>query len=88
MINQIIDKKSIARATGLINKANRIVTVCHTGPDGDAIGASLAAVHVFSSIGKDIKAIIPDKALDNSSACRAPKTLSMLRSMPISQLNL
>lgn len=75
MINQIIDKKSIARATGLINKANRIVTVCHTGPDGDAIGASLAAVHVFSSIGKDIKAIIPDKALDNLKCLPGAKDL-------------
>lgn len=65
MITQIIDKKSLARATELINKANRIVTVCHTGPDGDAIGSSLAAFHVLSSIGKDVKAIIPDKALDN-----------------------
>jgi len=75
MINQIIDKKSIARATGLINKANIIVTVCHTGPDGYAIGASLAAVHVFSSIGKDIKAIIPDKALDNLKCLPGAKDL-------------
>ena len=65
MITQIIDKKSLARATELINKANRIVPICHTGPDGDAIGSSLATVHVLSDIGKDIKAIIPDKALDN-----------------------
>lgn len=65
MISRRIDEKAIARAKSLIDRAEHIVTVCHTGPDGDAIGSSLAAMHVFSALGKDIRVVIPDPALAN-----------------------
>lgn len=65
MISRQIDEKAISKAKTLIEEASKIVTVCHTGPDGDAIGSSLAAVHVFSAIGKDIRAVAPDAFLAN-----------------------
>lgn len=65
MISRQIDEKAISKAKALIEGASKIVTVCHTGPDGDAIGSSLAAVHVFSAIGKDIRAVAPDAFLAN-----------------------
>ncbi len=65
MIKRIIDEKSIQRAKILIDNAERIVVVCHTAPDGDAVGSCLAAMHVFSTLGKDVKVVIPDMALAN-----------------------
>lgn len=60
MISQQIDEAAVRKAKSLIDNAERIVAVGHTGPDGDAVGSCLAATHVFSAIGKDIRAIIPD----------------------------
>lgn len=60
MISRIISEESIKKAKALIDRAERIVTVCHSAPDGDAIGSSLAAVHVLGALGKDCRAIAPD----------------------------
>ncbi|MCM1066536.1 MAG: bifunctional oligoribonuclease/PAP phosphatase NrnA [Muribaculaceae bacterium] len=65
MISRQINEEAIAKAKSLIDGAERIVAVCHTGPDGDAIGSCLAATHVFSAIGKDIRTVIPDQCLFN-----------------------
>ena len=65
MISRQIDETAIARAKALIDQADRIVAICHTGPDGDAIGSCLAATHVFSTLGKDIRTVIPDPCLAN-----------------------
>lgn len=63
MISRIIDEKSITEARKLIEAADKIVVLTHQTPDGDAVGSSLAAVHVFSSLGKDIRAVVPDAPL-------------------------
>lgn len=65
MISRIIDEKNISTAKSLIDSASRITVLCHTGPDGDAIGSSLAAMHVLSQLGKDVKVVIPDSCLAN-----------------------
>ncbi|MDE5662132.1 MAG: DHH family phosphoesterase, partial [Muribaculaceae bacterium] len=65
MISRQIDENAIRKAKELIERAERIVAICHTGPDGDAIGSCLAATHVFSAIGKDIRTVIPDPLLSN-----------------------
>ncbi len=75
MITRRINESQIAKARKLIEHAEKIVTVCHTGPDGDAVGSSLAAVHVFSSLGKEIRAILPDPALENLRALPGAKEM-------------
>lgn len=65
MITQIIDEKLIRQAKELVENANRIAVVCHTSPDGDAVGSSLAAVWTLSSLGKDVRAVVPDSYLEN-----------------------
>ena len=65
MISQRIDQHSVERAKTLIAGANSIAIICHTSPDGDAIGSSLAAAHVLSAIGKDVHVVIPDTFLSN-----------------------
>lgn len=44
-----------------IKKANKIVIVTHTNPDGDAIGSVTALGNYMSSIGKDNTIIIPNR---------------------------
>lgn len=65
MISRKIDQKNIDRAKALIDAAERVTIICHTGPDGDAIGSSLAAAHVLTAMGKDAKVVIPDSYQDN-----------------------
>ena len=65
MISPKIDQKNIDRAKDLIDGAERVTIVCHTGPDGDAIGSSLAAAHVLTAIGKDAKVVVPDSFMAN-----------------------
>lgn len=75
MISRKINEAAVAKAKKLIDRAERIVVVCHTSPDGDAIGSSLAAMHVFSSLGKDVKAVIPDQPLQNLRSLPGAKEL-------------
>lgn len=60
MISRKISEDSVKKAKELINEAERIVTLCHSAPDGDAIGSSLAAVSVLGALGKECRAIVPD----------------------------
>lgn len=43
-----------------INKAETIVILTHEGPDGDAVGSSLALGHALESLGKKADIIIPE----------------------------
>ena len=65
MISRQIDEKLIKAAKSLLDGAARVTIVCHTSPDGDAIGSSLAAMHVLTQIGKEAKVVIPDSFLGN-----------------------
>ncbi len=65
MISRIIDENSIRTAARLINSAREVVIITHMTPDGDAIGSSLAAMHVLREIGKDAKVVVPDAPLGN-----------------------
>lgn len=60
MISQKISELSIIKAKELVDSAERIVTVCHTAPDGDAVGSSLAAFHVLGALGKECRVLVPD----------------------------
>lgn len=63
MISQKINENSIRKAKTLIENANAITVICHTSPDGDAVGSSLAAMRVLSAIGKDVHVVVPDAFL-------------------------
>lgn len=55
----------IGRLKALTSLSRTIAVVCHTGPDGDAVGSSLAAGHVLSAMGKEVSVIVPDSFPDN-----------------------
>lgn len=44
----------------LIDNSRNIAIICHQGPDGDAVGASLALSSVLSRIGKSVTVAAPD----------------------------
>lgn len=47
-------------AKDYILKANQIIIVPHAGPDGDAIGSSLALMRYLKKLGKQVKTICPN----------------------------
>lgn len=65
MISRIIDDKKVHKAKSLIESAEHILVLTHMTPDGDAIGSSLAVMHVLSQLGKDVKVLVPDTFLAN-----------------------
>lgn len=65
MISRKIDENQIRKARTLLDESSRVTVICHTSPDGDALGASLAAAHVLSAIGKDVHVVVPDGYLNN-----------------------
>lgn len=64
-LNSIIDPKSADRLSQLIDGAEKIVITCHTSPDGDALGSSLALMHLLTGLGKQAQVVTPDVAPDS-----------------------
>ena len=60
MISRVINEESVRRLHRLLADAERIAIICHVGPDGDAVGSSLALAHVLGTLGKEARCIIPD----------------------------
>lgn len=60
MISRIIKEENVRRLRDLLADASHIAIICHVGPDGDAIGSSLALAHVLGTLGKEARCIIPD----------------------------
>lgn len=54
------DKKDIKRLRSLIDDATCVAITTHTGPDGDALGSSLALQHVLELMGKEVNVIVPN----------------------------
>ena len=44
-----------------LHKARRVLIVCHTNPDGDALGSSYALAGVAEALGCEVKCISPDR---------------------------
>lgn len=76
MISRIIKDENVRRLARMLDEAQRVVTVCHMGPDGDAVGSSLALAHVLDRLGKDVRCIIPDAT--SSLLMRLPEAKEMV----------
>ncbi|RZT93468.1 phosphoesterase RecJ-like protein [Ancylomarina subtilis] len=59
MQNRINQELSLS-AKEYILKANQISIIPHAGPDGDAVGSSLALMRYLKKLGKQVKAICPN----------------------------
>lgn len=60
MITNSIDREKLEAARTLIEQNDKFVIVCHTAPDGDAIGSSLALYHMLTEMGKQATVVVPD----------------------------
>lgn len=64
MIENMISNGDIADFRIWLKWADRFVILTHMGPDGDAIGSSLALCHYLRNKGKQAVVIVPDAAPD------------------------
>ena len=53
-----------AKRHALVDGARHVVVVGHANPDGDAVGAVLAMTLYLRSLGKDVRALIPNRQPD------------------------
>jgi len=60
MLTKILDESLIQKAKHLLTHAERVVIIAHVGPDGDALGSSLAMAEYLSIQGKSIQVMLPD----------------------------
>lgn len=65
MLTRIIKEADVKRLKRLLDESRKVVVTTHMSPDGDAVGASLAMAAVMTTLGKDVKVILPDRALSN-----------------------
>ncbi len=59
MISKIIAEDLITKVRKAIDSVEKIVIVTHVGPDGDAMGSTLALWHYLMTIGKEPVVIVP-----------------------------
>ena len=59
MISKIIAEDLIIKVTKAIDGVDKIVIVAHVGPDGDAMGSTLALWHYLMTIEKEPVVIVP-----------------------------
>ena len=59
MISKIIAEELINKVKKAIDKVEKIVIVAHVGPDGDAMGSTLALWHYLMTIEKEPVVIVP-----------------------------
>jgi len=55
-----MEGKDIKKTRTLLQSSENIVITCHKGPDGDAIGSSLALYIYLKKQGKNVTVIVPD----------------------------
>ena len=65
MLTRILKEADIKRLKRLLDESRKIVVTTHMSPDGDAVGSSLAMAAVMTTLGKDVKVILPDRPLAN-----------------------
>ncbi|NDV45740.1 bifunctional oligoribonuclease/PAP phosphatase NrnA [Paludibacter sp. 221] len=59
MLSKIIAEDLVSRLREAIDIKEKIVIVSHVGPDGDAVGSSLALWHYLHQLGKTAQVIVP-----------------------------
>jgi len=60
MLTKIIHEDLIQQAKHLLNRATTVAVLSHQGPDGDALGSSLALADYLHHQGKHVQVIYPD----------------------------
>ena len=60
----LLNDEQLEQLRELLAKSNKIVTVCHTNADGDAIGSMQTWAEYLRLQGKDVSVVVPDQYPD------------------------
>lgn len=60
MLTKILDEHLIQKAKHIVSPADRVVIIAHIGPDGDAMGSSLALADFLKGQKKSVQVMFPD----------------------------
>lgn len=60
MIEEMISKTQLRHLRPLLDKATKVVLTCHVRPDGDAIGSTLALMHLLAKRKIQAHVVTPD----------------------------
>jgi bifunctional oligoribonuclease and PAP phosphatase NrnA len=60
MLTKIISEDLVQQAKHLLKRADTVAILSHQGPDGDAVGSSLAMAEFLLTQGKHVQVIFPD----------------------------
>ena len=60
MLKQILSPAEKTAVKKMLDDAQNVVITCHTSPDGDAIGSSLALWEYLTRKGKSATVIVPN----------------------------
>ena len=60
MLKRVITPQELAIAKKDLGECRNVVVVCHTSPDGDAIGSSLGLYEYLKRKGKQVTVIVPN----------------------------
>ncbi|NLT02270.1 MAG: bifunctional oligoribonuclease/PAP phosphatase NrnA [Bacteroidales bacterium] len=60
MLTKILEESLIQKAKHLLAPAGKVAILSHTGPDGDALGSTLALAHHLINEGKEATVLLPD----------------------------
>lgn len=60
MLTKIIEEKLVQKAKHLLLNSENVALISHEGPDGDALGATLALADFLKVIGKNVRVMYPD----------------------------
>ena len=60
MLKQIVSPQDAARLKKILEESRNVVIICHTSPDGDAIGSSLGLYEYLKRKGKQVSVVVPN----------------------------
>ena len=69
MLKRVITPQEVAMAKKDFEECRNVVVVCHTSPDGDAIGSSLGLYEYLKRKGKQVTVIVPNYFLEIRKIC-------------------
>ena len=60
MLKEYLNSQSLSEWHQLVDEATKIIIFCHSSPDGDAMGASLALADFLQRENKDVTVVVPN----------------------------
>ena len=58
-MKDLLNHRELFRLMQILRESQRIVVTAHRGPDGDAVGSSLAWAAYLKGLGKKVDVILP-----------------------------